>query len=421
MIGNNVITVTEHQCLRVGNNIGGVEFDIHKLDALVKHYGRDGIPYYNLIHNGVRFNSFVGAIQVGDLLIQVLPKADLAGKDEMTNTEWRDMLISMILAVKLFDIENPGRSSLRIIPNSILDLYFSIFLRNVRFLLHTGLVKQYRRSLGNVSALKGSINFAGHIRENLTHQERFFVTHTKYDHEHRLHMILYKTLLLLKEINNKSDLHSEIGALLIDFPEMPDIKISEATFSKISFNRKTQAYKDVITIARMLLLRYHPDIKRGRNHVLALMFDMNLLWEKFIYATLKRYLGSEFDVRDQRSKKFWKPDAGKTEQIRPDIIVTYNGKRFILDTKWKNLNGKNPSVEDLRQLYVYGEYFKADNCALIYPGQRSIVSGSYYKTDENSFADKKCSVISIPVMRVMKEWQESISGGIRKWIAENEL
>lgn len=413
-----VISLFEHQCLRVGEIVDGTEFGTQEYNALVRHYGRDGVPYFSLIHNGIKFNNFVGAVQVGKLLIQVLPKADRADDYEITKAEWRDMLISMILAVKLFDIENPGKSSLRIIPNSILDLYFSIFLRKVRFLLHTGLVKQYRRSTGNVKALKGSINFAGHIRDNLTHQERFFVTHTKYDHQHKLHMILYKTILLLKQINTKPDLQSEIGALLIDFPEMPDLRISESTFSGISYSRKTQAYKDVITIARMLLLRYHPDIKGGRNHVLALMFDMNLLWEKFIHAVLKKHLGTEYEVHEQRSKKFWRPDKGKTEQIRPDILITHKDKPFILDTKWKNLNGKNPSVEDLRQLYVYGEYFKAEKCALIYPGPGAIISGSYYKADEDSIVDKKCSVISIPVMKVLKEWQESIAGGIRKWIAE---
>lgn len=80
---------------------------------------------------------------------------------------------------------------------------------------------------------------------------------------------------------------------------------------------------------------------------------------------------------------------------------------------------QNPSVEDLRQLYVYGEYFNAERCALIYPGQGEIISGSYYKTDGDSFADRRCSVITIPIKRVMRDWQLSIANNVRTWIGND--
>ena len=418
MHSRRVITVFEHSHISVGDNICGVEFDDKKFESLVRHYGKTGVPYFSPVHKGVRFNNFVGAIQIGDLTIQVLPKADSVESEQLHESDWRDMLIRMILAARLFNIENPGKSSLKIIPNSILDLYFAIFVQKLRDVLHCGLVKQYRKNEGNVKALKGSIKFANHIRQNIVHQERFFVRHTMYDTEHKLHMILYKTLLLLKQINSNPDLHSEIGALLLDFPEMPDISITEATFSKIVFSRKTEIYRDLISIAKMILLKYHPDIKSGGNNVLALMFDMNLLWEKFVLVSLRKHFSGDFEIREQRRKDFWKPEYGRTVPVRPDIILKdrSSGECVVLDTKWKNLGNNSPSAEDLRQMYVYNDYYGARKTALIYPGKLSVISGRYFETNSSQLSERQCSVICLPVIKQMRDWQLSIADSVSSWI-----
>jgi len=408
------ITVFEHQTIRVNQY---KDFD-KSLDSLQKHYGDKGVPYYSLTHNGVRFNQYVGVIQVGDTVIEVLPKADKALVDNEPKKDleehWRKVLIGMLRAVGDLDVYAPTSSALQLQHNSILHLYFELFIREVEYLFHAGLVKKYRQTEGNVTALKGSLLFSKHIRQNLVHQERFYVRHTTYDVEHTLHFILYKTIKLLKHINTNTDLQSRIGALLLYFPEMPDLKVSESTFEKITFNRKTLSYQKAIEIAKLLLLKYHPDVSGGRNHVLALMFDMNKLWEKFVYVSLRKYSG--MNVSAQLSKNFWQPDDKRsTSRIKPDIVINDKDteKCIVLDTKWKNLFGKNPSPEDLRQMYVYHEYFGAKQVALVYPGSQGSkdIKGIYEPIPSRVDSTKECSLIYLPVPEnwSLQDWQKSIS------------
>jgi 5-methylcytosine-specific restriction enzyme subunit McrC len=283
------------------------------------------------------------------------------------------------------------------------------------------LAKQYRKKEGNVTALKGSIQFAKHIQQNLTHQERFYVRHTTYDVEHKLHFILYKTLRLLKQINTNAELHSRIGVLLLHFPEMPDIKVSEATFDTLVFNRKTQPYKKAIGIAKLLLLQYHPDVITGRHNVLALMFDMNVLWEKFVFVSLRKYKPAHITVSAQTSKSFWRSfDTGQYSTMRPDIVIKSSTGCVVLDTKWKNINGSSPSSGDLRQMYVYHKYYKATRVALVYPGtatQEPVVSGKFEKIDD--FENENiCSVITLNTndqtagQKPISVWQKDISDEI---------
>lgn len=413
------MTVFEHESLRTDRGKQLLSKD--QLESLQLFYGEKGVPYYTLIHHGVRFNEYVGVIQVGNMVIEILPKADKAdSSNENTKVKWRNALISMLRTVGVFDVHAPSSSNLALRPNSILDLYFELYIRELEYLLRRGLIKKYRKTEGNRTSLKGSIQFSKHITQNLVHQERFYLKYTTYDREHDIHAILFKALKLLKHINININLNSKIGSLLLDFPPMYDIKVTDSLFEKIPFDRKTEPYKNATEIARMLLLNYHPDVQRGVNNLLALMFDMNALWEQFVYVCLRKHKVFETAIESQHRKSFWMPKSGRASKMQPDIVVNKGTPNcVVIDTKWKNLNGLNPSPEDLRQMFVYMKYYKAKKVALIYPGAiNDIQSGHYYdhsEHDSKHLSLEECSVISIGVNTEIGEWQKAISKSIRTW------
>ena len=401
---NNHITVFEHEAIYFDRGEKKISKD--QFIALEKYFG-DGTPYFSLRHHGIQFCEYVGVIQIGKTVIEVLPKAD---KNESDATKWRNILIGMLQAVGSFDIKDTSNSNLKIKPNTILDLYFKMFIDEIEYLLHNGLIKQYRKKEGNVTTLKGSLHFGKHIQQNLIHQERFYVRHTTYDVMHQLHFILYKTLRLLKQINSNADLQSRIGALMIHFPEMPEIKVTVTTFEKLVFTRKNTSYKKAIDIAKLLLLQYHPDVSKGRNNVLALMFDMNKLWEQFVYISLRKHKEIGTSITAQTTKLFWEPETGYHSKIRPDIVINKDKPNcVVLDTKWKNLNGYNPSPDDLRQMYVYHEYYGASKVALVYPGASTYkLGGVYLHPQSESKLKKECSIITLCVEPNIKNWQKII-------------
>jgi 5-methylcytosine-specific restriction enzyme subunit McrC len=107
--------------------------------------------------------------------------------------------------------------------------------------------------------------------------------------------------------------------------------------------------------------------------------------------------------------------------MKPDIVLN-KGKKdcVVLDTKWKNLNGYNPSPEDLRQMFVYMKYYSTKKVALVYPGaENRNQSGQYYdhsSHDSKHLSNEECSVISIGVEKDIKSWQKTIHENINSWI-----
>lgn len=410
------ISVFEHKALILGQKFdNGVVFDKTKLDAFVRFFGK-GVPYFNLIKDGIQFNEYVGAIQVGNTLVNVLPKAEKRQiDDEVEKLKWNQVLIDMLRIVHGFSVKAPSTSEFKLRNNSVLDLYFELFIIETEKLLHRGLVKKYRKTEGNLTSLKGSIQFSKQLNTNLLHKERFFTKYSNYDKENLLNIILYKTLNVLKRINFNSLLQGRINALVLNFPEMPNQRISESDFDNLIFDRKSSTYKKAIEIARLILLHYHPDLSKGRNDVLALMFDMNLLWEQFILASLKK--SKNFNVRGQVSKSFWKANGGNRRGIKPDIIIFSNGNNFVLDTKWKLIE-KNPSIEDIKQMFAYHHYFDAKKVALLYPGDSKYIMGSFVDIrNQNELSNLECGLLFTQYKDSVKKWQKQILDEILFWVS----
>ena len=410
---NKSFQIFEHEALYFQKGEKRQQLSKKQLEQLEAFYG-DGkdFPYYNLINKGVKFCEYVGVLQIGATTIEVLPKADKTASKK----EWQGKLIEMLKTVGAFNIHSPSSSNLTLKHNSILDLYFELFIVELEYLVRRGLIKKYRKKEGNQLALKGSIKFGKHIQKNLVHKERFYTRHTTYDSIHKLHSILYKALNLLQRINANTSLISRIENLLLDFPILPNIKVTQSTFDKIVYNRKNEPYENALNIAQLILLNYHPDIKQGKDNVLALMFDMNLLWEQFVAYSLKK--NKAFQVSLQRSKYFWKPQKGRSSSLQPDIVVKFNKKNYVLDTKWKSLRGKNPSPDDLRQLFAYLHYFDAEKVGLIYPSNNSkTLLGNFYSFKDAS--EKDCSIIEISTEKNIKAWQKQILDQIELWIIQN--
>ena len=153
------------------------------------------------------------------------------------------------------------------------------------------------------------------------------------------------------------------------------------------------------------------------------MFDMNVLWEQFVYVSIRKVIGRENTVTPKLPKTFWKPQNGNYSSIIPDIVINSNTEQcIVLDTKWKNLGGSKPFSDDLRQMYVYHEYFKAKKVALVYPSNMfNSIIGVFSRLNDEEIFEKSCSVIGVGVRDNINIWQEEIAKHIKNWIDDNTI
>ena len=373
------IQVFEYQKLRYDDS---GDFRKHHFDAMVKFNELHQNKYFTIIHQGIRFGNYVGVIQIGGLTIEILPKAD--NNKNADKKLWQNVLLNMLKVCKKIQVESISETQLKKRYHSILDVYFELYLNEIERLIKKGLIKKYRKNQSNQNALKGKLLFAQNIQQNLIHKERFYCEHQVYNKNHLLHQILYKGLLVLKALVNDS-LKDKLNRLLFEFQDIDNINIQKKHFDKIIIDRKNNDYQKAIDIAKIIILNYSPSLNYGNDNLLTLLFDMNALWEEYIFRILKKHKTEDIEVSFQNSNKFW-----ENKTIRPDIVLKINSETFVIDTKWKIIEANNPSDNDLKQMFVYNLHWQAEKTLLLYPKINQI--DSEFGTFHYNNLGKKCKL-----------------------------
>lgn len=376
---NNVISVFEHSQLGVGEQ----GFETHHFDSLVKYNDLHKGKYFSIGYKKVTFKSYVGLIQIGNKTIEILPKADRNNNGDKKNiSKWQQALLFMLRKAGYIKINAASNALQHTQNDNLLDIYLRTFLQDVEHLVHNGLVKKYRKTQTNISVLKGRLLIGKQLQQNILHKERFFTEHTSYTRNNLYNQILKSALEIVTDISLKCDIVHDAKRLLSFFEDVDSCKQDASDFGKLNLDRKTFAYKGALVLAEMIILNYCPAFKSGKQQVLALLFDMNVLFEKVIYRTLKEmeneFWENELTVTAQNSQPFW---AHKT--IRPDILVTFKkgGSKHsvIIDTKWKIVDEDYPSDRDLQQMFTYNVQFNSGRAILLYPfiGQNNAGKKAY--------------------------------------------
>ena len=320
--------------------------------------------------------NYVGVIQTKDgTTIEILPKIKNA-----TTEKSKDILIKMLKTLKNSPFKNLSVANLKSSKIPLFEIFISMFLEELTVLVRNGIKSDYISKEENLKFLKGKLKISEQIKYNTIHKERFFVQYEEFI-SNRVENRLIKTTL--KFLYNKSKLNKNqqrIREFLFVFDEIEISHNIKTDFSKIKLNRQMKDYEQVLLWCKTFLFENSFSPYKGNDLAFALLFDMNLLFESFVYSYLKK--SSNFqDIKSQDRTHHLAYENGIGRfRLKPDIVI--NSGKIIADTKWKILSEDKAYngvlQDDMYQLYAYGT--KYDNCEkiyLIYPFDELIIKNSY--------------------------------------------
>lgn len=388
--------------------------------------GYDGLDFFKAyvkkgVGDVIQAKNYVGVVQLeSGYQIQILPKIDFTKEDDPELSTAR-VFLNMLKSLQDF----PGKvfcpADLGTETMNIYEMFIHMYVQQVSELTKRGLRSAYIPVEENSNYYRGKLIVNEHIKRNLFHQERCYVSYDEFSLNRPENRLIKSTLLKLQKISQDP---ANLKAIQQLFPFFENVEPSinyDKDFSELVSDRNTRNYRDIMVWSGVFLKNRSFTTFAGDRKARSILFPMEKLYESYVAQSIEKILeehGWNVSVQDSRYHLFQEEDRD-IFALRPDIVVTKpDGHRIILDTKWKRLNGnreKNYGISqaDMYQMFAYGKKYGTPDIWLLYPLteemktiNRDIVFKSY-----GSEGELTVSVFLVDVANI----EESLEELRRRW------
>ncbi len=349
----------------------------------------------------VQVTSFVGVIRTPDgYQIEVLPKVGKAicGGDG----EARQLLIEMLRCLGEFRHIQTDSAKLVATRMPLLEVFIGEFLLAVEHVVKRGLRSDYIPKQDNIFALRGKLQMAAHLRQNLCRRDRFFTDFDEFSANRPENRLLHAALRRALAWTTSQTNQQLARELCFVFAEVPMSHQPGVDFQRVRLDRGMAHYDQALAWARLILADESPLTGAGGHRAPSLLFPMEAVFEAFVATHIAQQLVHPLTLKTQaRSLSLVRHLEQNWFRLQPDLLVqASNANRLVLDTKWKLIdankaNGKEKyglDQGDFYQLHAYGQSYLdgQGDVVLIYP-----------KTDA---LDQALSVFEFPKSPGLRLW-----------------
>ena len=329
------------------------------------------IGYKRNVGNCITIKNYVGLIQMRDgFQIEILPKVFLDEGENIENT--KNIFLKMLCSMKDFPGKIFNSANLRISKMSLYEIFINMYLQEVEKLVKRGIKSAYIYNESNSNYFKGKLLIDKHLKENISHKERFYVRYDVYSQNRAENRIIKSTLLKLQQITSSAENSKVIKQLLLDF-ELVDSSFNyQKDFSKVALDRTTKEYENLMSWSKIFLQNKSFTTFSGSSNSRALLFPMEAVFESYVSKNIKKKFSGEGWHVSLQDKKYHLFDEPRKFALRPDIVLKNGNRTIIMDTKWKSLLDNSScnygiSQADMYQMYAYSKKYNTADVWLLYP------------------------------------------------------
>ncbi len=326
----------------------------------------------------LKLDNYVGVIETPcGTRLEILPK-HLDSADAVYHG--RSLLRRMIAAAINLPVRVAGETSLELFDAPLSEWVIEQFLSSLDHLAKRGIRSEYIRVESSERFLRGQLDVVKQIRQPLGRQHFFALRNDVFVPDRPENRLLVSALdLVCNRTRSPGNwrLGHELKQLLHEIPRSQDI---DADFKRWRRDRLNAHYQHIRPWCELILYREMPFSLTNQWRGISMLFPMEKLFERYVVAALRPMLCSSASMVTQPAREsLCMHENNPIFQLQPDILILQDGRRWVLDTKWKRLDQSNRranyqiSQNDFYQMYAYGQKYLGGSgvMALVYPRHAS--------------------------------------------------
>lgn len=385
--------------------------------------GGEGVLEHRRKH--LRARGVVGVIAASGCQLEILPKIEARGEQDATPETLRRRLVHMLAVTKDLGIDAQTQASLGWQHDTLLEILIRIFCRKLIEAVRQGIPRRYVAHEDDFPALRGRLDVTRQFSILAAQPELLACKYDDLSSDIELNRVMKAAVSRLTRVATASDNQRNLRELTFAYADITEVPSSALQFDNIVFDRTNDRWRELVSLARLLLGDRHQTTSAGSSDGYALLFEMNVLFEKYVAKLLKRALsGSHLKVSSQGGKRdcLFDGEHGRF-RTRPDILISESGKIvLVIDTKWKRITSRiddpkqGVSQGDVYQLMAYSQIYECDRVMLLYPHHLGLVEGPIRQSFgiASSSAENFLLVSTIDVSSKHSETTAALAGLVKE-------
>lgn len=311
---------------------------------------------------GITTCAHVGIIRFADFQLNILPK--IIGEEDSLCLE---NLMFMLRYTRKLEIHSMDSAEISQTKQPFLEVLIAHYANILLNALQRHIPHQYETQEDNLPTVKGRILFAKNHLVNAANLARTYCQFDEFTSDNLLNQTLKFVSHALQKLTSVSQTRQKLLKINAVYEDVTLRPVAYAETQKIILNRNQAIFKEPLELAQMFLQNSTISLHNHTFTNLAILFDMNKLFEEFVATALEQAFPGQVKIQN-KLKIIEDIDGipGTSYTIRPDILF---GKDTIIDTKYKRLSlpEDKPSEADIYQMLAYNRFYNRKNIILCYP------------------------------------------------------
>jgi len=325
--------------------------------------------------HALRLHQYVGALRVGELQLEVLPKLDgLADAAEV-----RRNLLSMLALTQ--DLEVRASELIEFLENTepFISALARLYCRRLLDVARRGFRQDYILCCDQLPHLRGKVDWGAHVKLQATQRLEFPCIFDERSEDTPLNRVLKAALLAVSPVLDSPRTASMITELRHAMDAVADVSPTSGQLDRLRTDRMNRHLEPLLALAKLILGNQNPDQGRSvqaSRSTYGLIWDMNVLFEEYVgRSTVQALEPLGLRVLLQTGARHLATETQHQKPaflLKPDILIQSGRTPIaVADTKWKRLDAKARDLgvaeSDVYQLLAYANRYDVDRAYLLYP------------------------------------------------------